>query len=276
MWSGRRALALCAGLVLAGTLTAANAQDLPATLPEVALGSTEIYTQSLRALTILLVGAVLVENALAVLFNWRVFLTYFSLRGIKTPITFLVSLALVIWSDLDVVAALRNVYLTGTPSQSGPISTFLTALIVAGGSSGVHNLMASLGYRDRNREAQVNKRPAATEAWLAIRVTRKEAVGPIEVRLTQLDAAPAAPGAPAEPAAALVGTIGGRRPSLRELLMRNPDRFPQNSGFSVEPDVDYAIGLEARNGDKKMLKDPFKGRVFRFAPGAIVDLEADL
>src|SRR5262245_36833597 len=60
----------------------------PAKAPanELALGSDAIYKSSLAALTMLFVVAVLVESALNPIFNWRVFLTYFSSTGVKTII----------------------------------------------------------------------------------------------------------------------------------------------------------------------------------------------
>lgn len=66
--------------------------DAEAAKSEVALGKNALYEKSLAALTMLLVLAVLLENAFSVIFNWRVFLTYFSLRGVKTIVMVTVSL----------------------------------------------------------------------------------------------------------------------------------------------------------------------------------------
>lgn len=236
----------------------------------VALGSDDIYQRSMRALTMLLVSAFVIENALAVLFNWRVFLTYFSLRGIKTPISVIVSFIVVWWAGLDIVQALLAAYLTDPP-RSSVVSMALTALILAGGSSGIHNLMAALGYRDSKREEKVSPAAPPTEAWVAIRITRNRAVGPIEVTITKAAAEPGD-----EAIGALVGTVGGRKPSLRELLTRNPDRFPQSGGFALEPNEIYVISLLARDGNRTAIHDPFSGRRLRFAPGAIVDFDVRL
>ncbi|NJO37350.1 MAG: hypothetical protein HC871_06670, partial [Rhizobiales bacterium] len=127
-----------------------------------ALGDEAIYGKSLAALTILLVLAILIENALAVIFNWRVFLTYFSLRGIRTPIMIAVAFVVARLFEIDLVAALMAAY--GSPNaDSGPVSMFLTALILGGGSSSVNNIMVALGLRERARaDAIAPKAPPTT------------------------------------------------------------------------------------------------------------------
>jgi hypothetical protein len=252
------ALALMAGPALAQS----------AATVEVALGKEEIYDRSLAALTILFVAAILIENALATLFNWRVFLTYFSLRGVRTIIAIAVSL-IVVWTfDLDVVVQLFNAY-RSAPSDSTLASQVLTALILAGGSSGVHNFMAALGYRDRGREQAVTPQVEATEAWVAIRVERQKAVGPVEIQITEVEA-------PDPPPGAIAGTVGFRRPSLGELLFRNTNRFPPNGGYVVEPGKVYRIDIVGHDAKNARLPDPLSGRMLRFAPGAIVDFEVTL
>ena len=45
--------------------------------------------------------AVLLENAFSIIFNWRVFLTYFSLRGMKTLVMIIVSFIVVAVFNID-------------------------------------------------------------------------------------------------------------------------------------------------------------------------------
>ncbi|MCP4506831.1 MAG: hypothetical protein GY826_10615, partial [Fuerstiella sp.] len=107
---------------------------------------TNIYTESIAALTKLFVLAVLVESALSLIFNWRVFLEFFNKRAIKTVVMFVVSLTVVRTFNIDIVADLMKVY-DPDSSPGDVMSTVLTALIVAGGSSGVNNLFVALGFR---------------------------------------------------------------------------------------------------------------------------------
>lgn len=259
-----RILPICVVFVFALTPLQAFAQEQPA----VALGSNEIYERSLKALTMLLVAAVLIENALAVLFNWRVFLTYFSLRGVKTIIAVAVSYIVVQTFDLDVVGALLKEYVPDANS-GGTAGRILTALILSGGSSGVNSLMSSLGYRDRGREEEVNPRAPETQAWIAVRVKRVNAVGPVHVHVTEART-------PATDPSAIAGTIGFRRPSLSELLFRNANRFPANGGYVVDPGKVYKIEVVGYDAQNKQLPDHLSGREYRFAPRAIVDFEVTL
>jgi hypothetical protein len=259
-----RLLPVCLVFVLVLMPLQALSQDQPA----VALGSDEIYARSLKALTMLLVAAVLIENALAVLFNWRVFLTYFSLRGVKTIISVVVSYIVVQTFDLDIVGSLLKEYAPNSATGSNP-GLFLTALILSGGSSGVNSLMVSLGYRDRGREADVTPQAPATQAWIAVRVKRVASVGPVHVHVTEV-------ASPNTDPSAIAGTIGFRRPSLLELLLRNPNRFPQNGGYVVEPDKVYKIEIASYDAQNQPLPDPLAGREYRFAPRAIVDFEVTL
>jgi hypothetical protein len=76
-------------------LTAENAEAEKKVQTEKAKVATDdsIYGKSGAALTMLFVIAVLLESAFAVIFEWRVFLAYFSVRGIKPIIMIAASLA---------------------------------------------------------------------------------------------------------------------------------------------------------------------------------------
>ena len=79
-------------------------------LPAISLGKTEIYEPSLKALTMLFVIAVLLESAFALLFSWRVFLTYCSVSGVKTIVMLFIAWVVVYSYDVDILASLINVY----------------------------------------------------------------------------------------------------------------------------------------------------------------------
>ncbi len=236
----------------------------------------EIYAKSLSALTILLVTAVLLESAFATIFNWRVFLTYFSLRGVKTIIMVVISLLVVKLFNLDVLASLIAAYKTpvgaveSVPVVSGAVSQFVTALVLAGGSNGVYNLLSALGYRS-NREEEVAPKPRDDEAWVAIRAKRENAVGEIQVSIQP--AGPLAAGTTVPPA--IAGTIGFKRPGLLELLLRNVNRFPQNGGYVVKPNVPYMIVVEGKDASGASIRR-MEEKLYVLSPRAVVDFEVTL
>jgi hypothetical protein len=247
-----------------------------------------VYSASLNALTVLFVTAVLLESAFATIFNWRVFLTYFNERGIKTIIMVIVSLIVVWVFKLDVMASLIAAYklpagsLQGNDAAlalaaeftktSGPVSTFVTALILAGGSAGVNNVMMALGFRS-NRAAEVAPAPPQDEAWVAIKVKKRNADGQVHVIVSKVDAWPAGKEMPP----AIAGTIGFSRPRVSELLFRNIDRFPQNGGYVVKPNTPYRLTVEGKDAAGNVIRRLNEDdRYYAFAPRAIVDFQVEV
>lgn len=86
------------------------ADDKAAAKKPPALDSDAIYGKSAAALTMLFVIAVVLESAFAVLFNWSVFLVYFSVRGVKTIVMIGASWLIVNAYDIDVLASLIAAY----------------------------------------------------------------------------------------------------------------------------------------------------------------------
>lgn len=104
-----------------------------------------------RVLLVFLVLSVVFESALTPIFNWRVFRKRCAGKGVKVPIT--VILAFVIfWSyglDIfhDLLMAMEYNHAGGherLPSLGGQA---LTALLIAGGSSGIFTIFQRLGIR---------------------------------------------------------------------------------------------------------------------------------
>jgi len=244
--------------------------DIPTPRPqsnEVSLNNPDIYAKSAVALTMLFVLAVLLENAFSVIFNWRVFLTYFSLGGIKTIIMIAISYALVVGCEIDIVASLIHAYNPDGAIGSFP-TKFITALILAGGSAGVYNIMRGLGYRSGDREEIVNPRPPKDKAWVAVRATRKDSEGEIFVTVRKIGAADDKSPAP------IAGMIQMRRPSIIELILRNRNRFPPNGGYVVAPRTVYEITVESKDRAGHPIKR--LGEQYVFAEGAIVDFDVVL
>ncbi len=101
-------------------------------------------------LLVFLVLSVVFESALTPVFNWRLFRKRFDGKGLKTPIV--VILAFVIfWNyDLDIVNDIlvaMNYLAETTPRGHTLPGQALTALLIAGGSSGIFNIYKRLGIR---------------------------------------------------------------------------------------------------------------------------------
>ncbi|ANL87883.1 hypothetical protein [Rhizobium phaseoli] len=272
------AFALSSASLIFSTTALAQAESRPIGLSEA------VYSTSLSALTVLFVTAVILESAFSVIFNWRIFLSYFSSSGVKTIVMVVVSLVVVYVFNLDIVASLVAAYKlpagTGTPVDtsafaadveqiSGPTSSLITALVLAGGSAGVNNLLSALGFRS-NRESKTEPAPPSDEAWVAVKVSRVNAKGLVHVSVWQSDL----PTGDVRPPA-IAGSVSFSRPSIGELLLRRVDRFPQNGGYVVKPNEVYRIlveGTDAKGARLTRLGD----RYFVFAPRAIVDFQVEI
>lgn len=252
--------------------------------PTPALGlSTQVYTASAKALTMLFVTAVVLESAFAVIFNWRVFLAYFDTKGVKTIVMIVISTIVVFYFKLDIFASLLAAFTmpeTSTDttvvaaslakqvdSISDGVSKFITALVLAGGSSGIHNLMYALGFRS-DRDAETTTKPAQNQAWVSVSVTCKSVDGPVQIGVSKVDTLP-----DGAVATALAGSVKFRRPKLEELLLRNLNRFPQNGGYVVETDKIYMVQAVADKRGEPGTQVETPPRYYRFSPGAIVDLD---
>ncbi|MBI4902130.1 MAG: hypothetical protein HY820_00750 [Acidobacteria bacterium] len=240
---------------------------------KVGVDNEAIYRTSGTALTMLFVIAVLMESGFAVLFNWRVFLAYFSVTGVKTLVMIVASVAVVHAFGLDVLANLVASYKTpegGPPVDpstiSGPVSKFITAMVLSGGSAGVNRAMNALGIRS-DRRAEVLPTPPGKKAWIAIRV-RGEATraNDIQVRVKEIPA-DQVQNAP-DP---IAGVILKNRARLSSLIMRDLNRFPQNGGYTLTPGAVYRITVTATDNTGAELQA--MGEQYVFAEGAIVDFE---
>jgi hypothetical protein len=233
-----------------------------------ALGNPAIYEKSAAALTQLFVIAVLLESAFTVLFTWRVFLIYFNRSGVKTLVMVSASVVVVHVFDVDILASLLAVY-KGSSVASGPLSKFITALILAGGSAGVNNVMRALGYRSKASDQALGERPPRDKSWLAVRVRRVRAV-----TVLPLGSLSAFAGAGHPAPAPIAGTIAFARNSVSDLMLRRVDRFPQSGGHELQPDTVYQVAVVGVDAQGQEITTSLRPMVF--APGAIVDISIDL
>ncbi|GEM_PF-1347764 len=108
--------------------------------------------------------SVVIEVAYSTLFNWKVYLAHLHDKGYKTPIL-VVTLFAFCWStNLDIVGELVHTLFNKTAKPNAVVGTFLTALLLAGGSGAMNTLFDRL--KIRNRKA-VDERARALQETLA-------------------------------------------------------------------------------------------------------------
>lgn len=222
------------------------------------------YEQVFQAVFLLFMLALVLESGLAVIFNWRPFVERFNARAVKPLLSFVAAYLLVrIFPSLDLITAMVNASTSATyaPTQAGRI---LTALVLAGGSSGVHDLLVTLGYRQRRTPETVAPKPPSGKAFLAVRLLRNKAVGAVNVFM----------GPPASPGPALLGTIQGTSKPVVRYFLSDRGRFPGYGGHAMSANTEVIVmlaGKDARGSDIVAKWGPHL-----VADGAIIDLELDL
>ncbi len=107
-------------------------------------------------LVLLFVISVVFETALTPIFNWRVFARHFEGKGVKTPITVLLALALLWGYDIDIFKHVIDAFAENgaDPSSSTVVGRIITALLVAGGSGAIFNIFAKIGLRNPTQLAE--------------------------------------------------------------------------------------------------------------------------
>jgi len=240
-------------------------------------GNAELAALSLRALIVLFVLATLIESALSVVFNWRLFLQLFNGRGMKTLVTLAVSALAVGTFNITTVETLVGAYQYGpsnVPSlqvETGGLAFWLTALILAGGSSGVYELLVKLGYRQPVSAEVVAPKPPKSKAWVAVKIDRKDAVGDIEIRLQELK--PADVNSPTPLASIIQPT--STLATIWYVFFRDQNRFPQSGGHEVKVGYEYKLEVVGKDKDEEPLS-ALDGKTYTFADGAIIDFHVTL
>lgn len=231
---------------------------------------------ALSGLVYLFVFAVLIESALAVIFNWRLFLEIFNGRGMRTLVAIAVSALVVKFSGinfLDQLAATMNGTLPPVTPATGT-SFWLTALILAGGGSGVNRILVALGYRTEPPPTAVMVKPEEKRAWVSIRVIRDRAVGPIKVNVTAKGAVQAS-SPPALTAVLNSSDQDGVWRRIVQVFFLDRTRMPPRSGWQVDSMQEYEIKVEASDSAQQPIACPING-TYRFAGGAIIDFVVKL
>ncbi len=117
-----------------------------------------------EVLTMIILLALIIERALSVTFEWRPVLEKLDHKGIKEPVAYLVSLAVVLSYKFDALAILF------TNDSNSYFGYFVTAAVVAGGSKGAIKLFRDwMGWKSQaqKEKEEVDKARAAARAKAA-------------------------------------------------------------------------------------------------------------
>ena len=220
---------------------------------------------SVNALVELFVLAVILESALAVLFNWRPFVIAFDGRGIKTLVAVVFS-GLLVWRfQLDIVGMLIKAYNPQVAAGPHIVSGAVTALMLAGGSAGVYNVLVKLGIRSPRTDA-APPQPDETKAWLRVGLKRKDASGPVNVEVDQ--------GGGYQTAGVIYGSY--RPPGFFSVFVREKGVFPSTGGYTVAAGKAVKVKLTGVKDDGSALPDSREWGPKTLSPRAIVDLVLEL
>jgi hypothetical protein len=227
------------------------------------LDSPNLYDASFKALFALFILAVLVENGLALVFRWRPYLDFLDSRTTNAFVAFVFSLILVRLFNLDIASQLIGVYTGAKPLDlkdwMGWPGSILTAMIIAGGSSGVNRIFQSLGFRPTSAQEAQPPHLQQNEAWVSVTLVRSQAAGSVDIFIKD----------------AVAGTISGTSMKMGRFMryfVRDKGRFPPSGGYTVTPGPDYTIALQAYKADGTPLPRKTWGP-YAIASRAIIDLE---
>lgn len=234
------------------------------------LGDFAATSQLLALLVGLFIVAVILEQALTALFQWRVFRRYFDGKALKFPVMFLIALAVVNVFGYDVFASAMKLVSSGTtplPSDHGWTSYALSALVLAGGSAGVYSLLVTLGFRQPPAALNAVPNIDLDEAWISVMVSGEPGVAKLWIE----DATAAQPTKALLDVIFLKGQVSKSR--LRTFVgsfIAQNRRFPRYGGYRLKSNNSYRVYLETEK--VKNPKPFFEGA---FASRSCVDLHID-
>ncbi|MEM6696688.1 MAG: hypothetical protein AAF626_18660 [Pseudomonadota bacterium] len=236
-----------------------------------------------EALLELFIYALVIESALAVLFNWRVFKIYFGGRGLRTVIAIVVSVIVVYVFKIDVLGDLVFAF-DGSPSDIAPeddprdrdIGKIITALVLAGGSGGVHNLLTIINFRPQQLSAVAQRQKELEDAqaaaggniaYVSITVNAAAGVGPIMISFEVVNSPP-------DDTRLVSGIVMQDPPPFSAMFRRNWNRFPNFGGYTLQANKAYLIYMTAEAQDGSFVSRKVYQQPVKFSKNAIIDLHA--
>jgi len=271
------------------TPLSANPAPTPPANQATAFNTPDLVTRAGKILFAALVLALVLESALAVIFNWRVFLEFFDGRGVRTLLMIVAAWLVVYGFDKDFIYELLSVFSSSgvdNPMDSHAGTLLLSTLVLAGGSASVNRLMVSLGIRDNRTVEQVTPKPPSNRAWVSF--TALCLPGPGSTALRHVPFRVLSTTGMTPTTAAIIGGTDERndRARLRQYFWRDVHRVPRSGGYELVPGQSYGFVIEAivdgrrdyRNlaGERLTLNTADgsfspQPEAVQLAPGAIVD-----
>ncbi len=270
-----RSAVLSAFGVMAALLSASPVWAVPTTIEQ----TPELFGKLVGELVGLFVVATLMESAMALIFQWRLYREFFNGRAVKTVVMIAMGYAVVAQFDYDVFDRVVRIVRPGSvigDIDDGGLSEFLSACVLAGGSAAVNELFKALGLRPPADPEQHKPKPPDDRAWVSVKVIRQDAVGDIRIHLVKVVPPDLELDKPAT--SELAGVVSGRKTfaeRLRNVFLSDFERLPSYGGLTVETGQVYRIYAEAvPKSDLSALPVPVVREIYRgrFAGRAIVDL----
>lgn len=225
--------------------------------------SKEAYPEAFKALFLLLVLATVLESALAILFNWRPFVETFNSRAVKPVVSLAFAVALVYMFKIDLVTSLAKLISPGVPALDDT-GRILTAMVIAGGSAAVNNLMVGLGVRQQRTPETVAPKPPQNTGWIAVGVVRTAKIkGPVTVAIGVANGAGQVP---------VVASLDRSTTPAYRYFFRDRGRFPGSGGYAVTKGDIVTVkvsALKSADGGGSLEKTWGPNVI---ADGAIIDL----
>jgi hypothetical protein len=225
--------------------------------------SQDAYPEAFKALFLLFVIAIVLESALAILFNWRPFVETFNSRAVKPLVSMLVASVLVYMFRIDLITSLARLISPNVPALDDT-GRILTAMVIAGGSAGINNLMVGLGVRQQHTAETVAPRPPRNTGWISVAIVRTAAIrGPVTVAIGEADGT-------THQVPVVASLEGSTRPGFRYFL-RDKGRFPGSGGYAIAKGTNVTVKATAEKADGSGTLTKTWG-AHTIADGAIVDL----
>jgi hypothetical protein len=225
--------------------------------------SDDVYPEAFKALFLLFVVATVLESALALLFNWRPFVETFNARAVRPVVSFIVSLIVVFTWKLDIMTGLAKLISAQVPELDWT-GKILTAMVLAGGSAAINNLMVTLGFRQVRTPENSTPKPPLDKGWISVSILRKDQItGPVTVRIGVADGHGNVP---------VVASLNASTNPVVRYFLRDRGRFPGSGGFAVQKGEVVSVKVSAKDSIDTNPEVKYEWGPEIMGEGAIIDL----
>jgi hypothetical protein len=142
-------------------------------------------------------------------------------------------------------------------------------MILAGGSSGINQILKSLGFRSPLVRPDVEPVLREDQAWVSVEVLDADQLYTIDVSTIQSASSPFR----------VAGTVGPKKRSVGAMFFPNQNRIPSSGGMVVSTNDTYVITARCvKSGEVidvfgKVISDISNATPIAFAPKAVVDFQ---